>query len=320
MGAIPGTLAGDALTWETAIRLFQLRCRAQNLSLSMQQNYGVSLHLFRHFLKSHESPQPAKIAARHLRAFLDSIKSAGLSAETVDTRWRHLKTFFRFLTRDGLLLVDPMRQVERPRRERKFVRPFTEEQLKALLEKIDTKTALGIRDYALIVFLADSGARISEALALRIADVDWAGNTATVMGKGRQERRIGFGQAARRALMAWMQRRGPCDSSEPLWINRYGAKVGRVHIAHRIRAYALAAGMSGDRLSCHTLRHFFALQFLRNGGDVLTLQRLLGHSSLAMVRNYVNMTDDDAISRHRQHSPLDRMGPLPNERKRVRLH
>ena len=78
-------------------------------------------------------------------------------------------------------------------------------------------------------------------------------------------------------------------------------------------------GFAAKRLFPHALRHFFALQFLKNGGDVMTLQKLLGHTSLDMVRNYVNMTDDDALAAHRLASPLDKMGPLPNERKQVRL-
>ena len=67
------------------------------------------------------------------------------------------------------------------------------------------------------------------------------------------------------------------------------------------------------------MRHFFALTFLRNGGDVMALQKLLGHSSLDMVRNYVNMSDDDALNAHRRASPLDKLGPMPGEVRRVRL-
>jgi integrase/recombinase XerD len=107
--------------------------------------------------------------------------------------------------------------------------------------------------------------------------------------------------------------------SDWLWINRYGVPLKGYSFTLRLKQYTKAAGIAAKRLSPHALRHFFALTFLKNGGDVMALQKLLGHSSLEMVRNYVNMTDDDALAKHRLASPLDRMGPLPGERRQVRL-
>ena len=79
------------------------------------------------------------------------------------------------------------------------------------------------------------------------------------------------------------------------------------------------AGIASARLSPHALRHFFALSFLKNGGDAMSLQKLLGHTSLEMVRRYVNMTDDDVMAKHRLASPLDRMTALPGQNRRVTL-
>jgi len=184
---------------------------------------------------------------------------------------------------------------------------------------MDTGNTLGARDHALTLFLADTGLRISEALSLRIKDIEWAGNTVAVLGKGRKERRVAFGQTAKKALLSWIQRRGVTETDAFLWVNRYNEQMRRMNFQQRIKQYSKRAGIAAQRLSPHALRHFFALQFLKNGGDAMSLQKLLGHSSLEMVRNYVNMTDDDALAKHRQASPLDRMGPLPGERRQVRL-
>lgn len=307
------------LTWEQAYRLFSLRCKSQNLAQTTQALYAEHLGLFKRWLAANGKPSPAEIQANHLRAYLNDYQTRGSSDLTVDCAYRILRTLWRFLLRDGLIILDPMEKVERPRRERRFVKPITGDQFRMILAQINTRNILGLRDYALLIFLADTGLRISEALSLKLSDIEWSANAATVLGKGRKERRIAFGQTARKALISWFHKRGDIPDSPWLWINRFGQQFKTPAFRKRMKEYTQAAGIAANRLSPHALRHFFALAFLKNGGDVMSLQKLLGHSSLHMVRNYVNMTDDDALTKHRQASPLDKLGPLPGERKQVRL-
>jgi integrase/recombinase XerD len=313
------SLKPSELTWETALRLFALRNRSQNIAAGTQELYGQHLSRFREWVRQNGNTTPAQISAQDLRAFIESRQAKGNKPTTVDCCFRILRTFWGFLLRDGLIISNPMDKVERPRRERRFVKPFTPDQFKLLLEAIDTSDALGYRDYALTVFLADTGLRIGEALSLKLTDVDWAGGSALVLGKGRKERRVAFGQTARKVLMGWIRRRGVLEGSDWLWVNRMGAKMERRNFAQRLKKHTRKAGIAADHLGAHACRHFFALSFLRNGGGAFQLQRLLGHASLEMVRTYANMTDDDALQSHRTASPLDKMGPLPNERKQVRL-
>ena len=313
------SLKPESLTWDTATRLFALRCKSQNLSEKTQALYARHIRTFRAWLTTNESPSPANVNQNHIRAYLEACKERGNRTTTVDCVFRILRTFWRVQLRDGLILLDPMARVERPRQERRFVKPVTEDQLRAILAGLDTRDVLGQRDYALILFLADSGLRISEATSVKVNEIDWATNSVTVIGKGRKERRVAFGQTARKALLAWVNRRGGLEGSEWLWVNRFGEKLTPDSFQQRMKKLTLGLGIAAERLSPHALRHFFALSFLKNGGDVMALQKLLGHASLDMVRNYVNMTDDDALAKHREASPLDKMGPLPNERKRVRL-
>jgi len=310
----PGTLS-----WDTALRLFLLRCRAQNIAPSTQELYGFKLRGFVRWAVENGAASPADVEPSHLRAAIEACRARGNRPTTVDVAFRILRTFWRFLLRDGLVVCNPMERVTRPRVERKFIKPFTEEQLRALLAAIDTRDLLGLRDHALVLFLADTGLRISEALSVRIGDVDWASGSITVMGKGRRERRVAFGQAAGRMLRLWLQRHGGAAETDPLWVNRFGRRMDRRNFQQRMKQHTRRAGIAAERLSPHALRHFFALSFLRNGGDVMALQKLLGHSSLDMVRNYVNMSDDDALNAHRRASPLDKLGPLPGEIRRVRL-
>lgn len=313
------SLKPQDLTWDTALRLFSLRCKSQNLSERTQEVYASHLGLFKDWLARNGEPKPAEIQAAHLRGYIEACKERGCKSLTVDCAFRILRTFWRFLSSDGLVLVDPMRKVERPRREKRFIKPITPEQLRSILGVMNTRDPLGLRDYTLTLFLADTGLRLSEALSIKLSEIDWASNSVLVLGKGRKERRVAFGQTARKALMTWVQKRGGIEGTEWLWVNRMGTQMKLNNFEQRMKDHTKKAGIAAIRLSPHALRHFFALQFLRNGGDVMALQKLLGHSSLDMVRNYVNMTDDDALAKHRQASPLDKLGPLPNERKTVRL-
>lgn len=312
-------LKPENLDWDTAFRLFALRCRSKNLSSRTQTLYAEKLGAFRRWLSAHDDPKPVAVEPGHLRAFLDSHKARGVSDLTVDCFYRVLRTLWRFLHRDGLILVDPMIKVERPRRERRFVRPVTPEQLRQILAAIDAKDILGLRDRTLILLLADTGLRLGEALVLKLNEIDWSSNSVVVMGKGRKERRVCFGQTARSALMTWLRRRGVIEGADWLFITRHGSQMTTNGADQRMKKYTRQAGIAARRLSPHALRHFFALTFLRNGGDVMALQRLLGHVSLDQVRGYVAMCDDDTIAQHRRASPLDHLGLLPGQAKRVRL-
>lgn len=313
------SLKPETLTWDIAVRLFLLRCKSKNLSVRTQGLYTEKLRNFRKWIEANGAESPSAVETGHLRAFLGAYKARGVSDGTVDAFYRILHTLYAFLERDGLVLINPMRNVERPRRERRFAKPATEHQLRLILAAIDTKDILGLRDYSLMLLLADTGLRLSEALAMKLTDIDWATNSMIVMGKGRKERRVAFGQTARKVLLNWSERRGTLEGAEWLWVNQMGGQMQPNNFAQRMKMHTRAAAIAERRLSAHALRHFFALQFLRNGGDVMTLQKLLGHTSLDMVRNYVSMTDEDSLAAHRRASPLDRMGALPNERKQIRL-
>jgi len=307
------------LTWDQALRLFALRSRSQNFAPSTQILYTCHMGMWRAWLETQGSPAPWEITPDLLRGYLNSMKARGRRDAYVDGSFRILKVFWRFLEREGLLLVNPMIRVERPRREKRLVKAFSADQVRLLLGAISTKDPLGMRDHALTVLLADTGLRLSEALGLRLQDVDFGQGLLTVFGKGRKERLVPFGQAARRELMDWLKARGDLAGMDRLWCNRFGRPLSRRTVEDRLKDHGDRAKLQGVRCSPHTLRHFFAVQYLRNGGDVFTLQKIMGHATLDMVRLYAQMADTDVQARHRLASPMDCMGQLPGEIRRVRL-
>jgi integrase/recombinase XerD len=212
-----------------------------------------------------------------------------------------------------------MERIERPRKEKVLIKPLSPEQLRALLGAIKTKTATGARDFAIICFLADSAARISEVLSTRLPDVDFTEGAVRVLGKGRKQRIVPIGQAARRAIMEWLKVRGEIVGQNLLFCNRFGGPLSKRRVNASFHKYGKDAGIEGVRVSAHTLRHSAAIMMLRNGMDPYVLQRTLGHESLEMTKRYCAVADSDVLRRHRDASPLDHMGELPGERRRVRL-
>ena len=165
----------------------------------------------------------------------------------------------------------------------------------------------GRRDYALCVLLVDTGLRVSEATGLNLGDVDWVESTVLVMGKGRKQRRVPFGGVAKRALVKWIEVRGEIPGQEALFITRTEDRLRRERAFCLIQHYGKKARIQGVRVSPHSLRYTFATMWLRSGGDLFTLQRILGHTSLEMVRRYAQQVVTDLQEKHRIHSPMDRL-------------
>lgn len=164
------------------------------------------------------------------------------------------------------------------------------------------------RDQAVITLLLDTGIRLAELTALRVRDVDLVEGRCLVRGKGARERLVPMGGWCRRALRTWLASRGRLDASAPLFVGRGGRAIPRRTVQQLVRRLAAQAEIV-ERCSPHVLRHTFVRAFLANGGDVFTLQRILGHSpaSLQATRRYVRLIDDDLLASHRRASPIDRL-------------
>lgn len=301
--------SGKAPTFQQAYEEFKLRCDSRNLSMGTLDWYRQILGGLGRFLaERYEITGMEEITPGHIRTHLVQLKARDLSSETIHRTYGGLRCFFRFLVREGLIRSNPMELVERPRRERHLIQPLLPEQVRTLLDQADPKTFLGLRNKVLMMLMLDSGLRLSEALRLKLRDVDTAGGTVLVMGKGRKERRVPFAKVTRQGLDAFLaMRRRSVVTSDLLFTSRDGRELTSRHIQILIKRYGERAGIRGVRVSPHTLRHTCATQYIRNGGDPFSLQQILGHSTLEMVRNYVNLASRDVYDAHRRFSPIDRL-------------
>ncbi len=238
-----------------------------------------------------------------LRAWLVELR-ATLSPMSVAGYVRGLRAFGNWLARDGLAGARALRGLTRPRVPRKVIEPLSDADLRRLL------AAAGERDRGVLLLLLDTGLRVSEVVGIRLGDLRPDGGI-KVTGKGAAERVVPVGGAARRAIGAYLAARGPGAAGERLFLNQADQPLTTSGVTQLLRRLRRRTGVTA-RCNPHSFRHTFAHNYLVNGGDALSLQRILGHSSLEMVRRYVTLTDVDLAGRHRAASPADRLVARPS--------
>jgi site-specific recombinase XerD len=238
------------------------------------------------------------VGAPELRAWLLELRET-LSPESVAGFVRGLKAFGNWCAAEELGTAPGLRALRRPRVPRRLIAPFTDAELQRLLALAEP------RERAIILLLLDTGLRLAEVTPLRVGDLRPDG-TVRVMGKGSKERIVPIGVTARRAVLRYVAGRGAARPGDALFVGVRGAPIQRRVLQIAIADLGRRAGV-GTRCSPHTFRHTFARSFLVNGGDVFSLQQILGHTTLDMVRRYVSLTEADLVARHRVASPADRL-------------
>jgi integrase/recombinase XerD len=231
-----------------------------------------------------------------------------LSGHTINCYLRSLRIFFSWLASEELIGTNPFDRVKIPRPARKVVPTFSDSQIWQLLNVIDTSSNEGYRNFIIIMTLLDTGMRVSELCTLKLDNVWLEDGMLKVLGKGNKERLIPMGKQVQRLLWRYISRYRPKPASpsiDLLFLTRDGRPLTKDRVEKTMTYYGKKAEISGVRCSPHTLRHTAAVKFLRNRGDVFSLQRMLGHASLEMTRRYCELADIDVKKAHITASPVD---------------
>lgn len=227
--------------------------------------------------------------------------SRPLSASSVRYYVTVAKGFSRWLVQQEVFERDPAGNAAAPRAPKRQPRPLTDEELQALAAACRADRALaGARDLAIVVTLVDTGLRVSELVKMPTA-IQPSG-AVTLIGKGDKERTVYLGGEARRAILRYLRRRE--YPHELLWLGPQGPLTPD-GVRQMLTRRSSQAGIR--HVNPHLLRHTFAVDFLRNKGNMLALMKLLGHTSLSMTQRYVNLADADLAAMHRESSPADRL-------------
>ncbi len=233
----------------------------------------------------------------------------GLSPVTINVRLRPLKTFFKFCYDEEHLMHNPAAKIKLLKTEEDTIEAFTKEQVSELLKQPDQRTYVGFRNYVIMVLMLDTGIRIREAVELKEEYFDYEQKMIKVpaaIAKNNKARVLPLSKKTAKLIQTLIKENRAMifHHIDNIFISNYGEKLDPSNIRDKIREYGRMAKIKGVRVSPHTFRHTFTKFYILNGGDAFTLQRILDHSTMNMVRKYIQMTDDDIKIQHNQFSPI----------------
>jgi integrase/recombinase XerC len=283
----------------------------KNASDHTVKSYREDLMQTIDFFKTHYEGQKltlAQITSRHLRAFTVWLSEQEYAKTTIARRIAAVRTWFKFLARNGLVTANPADGLRAPRQDKKLPHFLSVDALKKLLEAPPADEPMGLRDRAILEILYSAGLRVSELTGLNLGDIDLDAGVATIRGKGKKERLAFFGPVSLKALKTWLQARTGLladkvvKKTEAVFLNKHGTRLTSRSVGRLTEKYLAQAGLD-PRTSPHTLRHSFATHLLDRGADIRSVQELLGHSSLATTQIYTHVTTQRLKERYDQAHP-----------------
>ena len=250
----------------------------KNYSSHTVLNYKLDLKDFNKFLNPGDIQKVDYLA---LRKYLAVLKEKGLGSRSVGRRISALRSFFKFLTREGHIKDNPILMLSSPKLDKHLPQFLTEEEVVKLIESAfakDEKDERGLRDRAILETFYSTGVRISELVGMSLEDIDLIGGTAKVFGKGKKERIVPIGDVAMNTIRRYLEKRKKQD--RVLFLNKNGKRITARGVRNIVGKYIHLAGIR-QGISPHTLRHSFATHLLNRGADLRTVQELLGHANLS---------------------------------------
>lgn len=259
----------------------------KNYSPYTVTSYRVDLREFDEFLNSCGGRDIKNIDYFLLRKFLSSLSEKKFDKRTLSRKISTLKSFFKFIRREGIIKNNPAVSLTYPRLDKQLPKFLTENEVKDILKLPDTSNILGLRDKAILEFLYSTGARVSEMVSLKRDDLDLISGIAKVKGKGRKERLLPLGEPAVISIKNYLDERK--DQISALFLNKKGTPLTDRGVRDIIYRYIKKAALS-LKISPHTFRHSFATHLLNRGADLRSVQELLGHLSISTTQVYTHLT------------------------------
>jgi len=262
-------------------------------SANTRQAYAQDLRDYLDFLTQRKCTDITQIRAADVMQYRVWLKNKGLAERSLARYLSSVKGFHRYLCDEGLLAIDPTATLDPPKIGVKLPQVMTFDEVERLLAQPDHTTPAGLRDQAMLDTLYASGLRVSELIALRVADVYLARGFLRCFGKGEKERVAPLGQIACDRIAQYLRDARPLilqnRLSIYLFVSRLGKPLTRQAVWKMIKKYLQQAELSAE-MSPHTLRHSFATHLLEHGADLRSLQLRLGHSDIATTQIYTHVS------------------------------
>ena len=269
----------------------------RNLSPHTRAAYLRDLGEFRIFLEEHggsDLQSLARLDSFLLRRYLAELHKRN-QRTSIARKLSTLRTFFRYLVREGRLASNPAEGLSSPKLNRYLPKTLSVDEATALMERGYGNTLLDLRDRAIVELFYSSGLRVSELTGLDVGALDMREKLVRVLGKGRKERIVPIGRKSHEALLAYLEARNLPDAEEPLFLNARGGRLTPRSVQRNLKTRLIKAGVIKD-ISPHALRHSFATHLLDGGADLRAIQELLGHASLSTTQKYTQVSVDQLMS------------------------
>lgn len=278
----------------------------QGLSPRTQEAYQRDLVRFAEYADARGAKAPPDITARLLREYVYHLKDLGLSPASIRRNVSAVRTYFRFLTGDGIVVRDPSERLETPKRWRTLPEVLSVDEVQRLLASPTLDDALVFRDRALLELAYGAGLRVSEWISLGVRDLLLEDGLVRVFGKGSKERLVPIGRSAIGAAAIYLRELRPRLEKGAgkgiLFLNARGTPLTRMGAWKILRGHVERAGIA-KHVSPHTLRHSFATHLLEGGADLRAVQEMLGHVDIATTQIYTHVDREYLRKVHRSFHP-----------------
>lgn len=288
-----------------AVANFLRHLRERNASAHTVKAYSHDLALFAAYAGSREWKQIDHIA---VRGFLSQLYDKGLSKTSVARALAGVRSFYRWLAREGVVEQNPAKLVATPKLAKKLPRVPTIEEMNSVIDgAMPEVAAFPERDRLMLELLYGCGIRNSELTGINLGDIRLSAEAILIRGKGKKERYVPFGDSVKSALAAYLPERlkilaAANKNSVALLINRRGGRLTTRSVGRIIKKIAVAKGLSPD-VHPHTLRHAFGTHMLEEGADLRAIQELLGHERLATTQRYTQLSMKHVLQVYDQTHP-----------------
>lgn len=230
------------------------------------------------------------LKTKQIRLFIAQLNREDLSARSIQRHLSSLRSFYRYLMREGQVLTNPAQAVQAPKAAKRLPSTLDVDQISGLLDHVEQETFIGCRDRAMMELFYSSGLRLAELARLDCRDIDLTDQLVYVTGKGDKQRVLPIGGQALKAIQLWLVSRENEGIFEQaaLFISRRGGRLGVRSIQQRLRFWGKKQGIS-DHVHPHRLRHAFASHMLEATGDLRAVQELLGHADISTTQVYTHV-------------------------------
>lgn len=279
----------------------------RGLSENTIESYSRDLKQYAGYLKQQDIEDWSKIDRYMILSFLEQLKTGGRSSATIIRMVSTLRRFHQYLRQEQLSVIDPMLQIDTPKKAQHLPKVLSMSEVEKLIEAPNSDEILGLRDRAILEVMYATGLRVTELIQLKMDDLHLHLGLIQTLGKGDKERIIPIGDEAAKWIETYLQQsriklEKPDKRSPYLFLNHHGRKLTRQGIWKNLKSLVKKAGIEKD-VTPHTLRHSFATHLLENGADLRVVQELLGHSDISTTQIYTHITKQRMAQVYKRYHP-----------------